>query len=222
MTRTPDVATSHEKSLPAQSRRTGRPPNYPPDEERAMMIRAAYSVVSRSSADVVTVSKVLAEAGLSTRSFYRHFASKDELLLAMFEAEAERAGRELDARMADAPDPPAAVRAWISFYVRLAFELRRHQRTIIMQKLELLGIPGYVELRARTLTEFRASLVRTLEAGAADGSFRHTRPDSDALMIQEIVNNVLLRRRDGVEHDDAESTVANIVEFLTRALGTGT
>ncbi|WP_242419241.1 helix-turn-helix domain-containing protein, partial [Frankia sp. CpI1-P] len=55
------------------------------------MIRAAYRVLARADSGSVTVSEILTEAQLSTRSFYRHFKSKDQLLLSMFEEESERA-----------------------------------------------------------------------------------------------------------------------------------
>jgi AcrR family transcriptional regulator len=187
-----------------------------------MMIRAAYVVLSHRASGTVTVNEILAEAGLSTRSFYRHFRSKDELLLAMYEAEAEGAWRELDSRLRRAADPRSAVEEWVRFYVSLASELRRHRRVIVMNSLELIRVPGYAETHARTLDRNRATLVRVLEAGAVDGSFRHTRPASDALMIQDIVGSMLIRRRQGEETQDAESVTGGILEFLGRALGFST
>jgi AcrR family transcriptional regulator len=41
------------------------------------------------------VADILNEADLSTRSFYRHFASKDQLLCALFRREAEAAAARL-------------------------------------------------------------------------------------------------------------------------------
>ena len=46
------------------------------DEKRAL-IEAGLVVLRRSGSDGCTVADVLSEAGLSTRAFYRHFASKD-------------------------------------------------------------------------------------------------------------------------------------------------
>ncbi|WP_235488665.1 helix-turn-helix domain-containing protein, partial [Frankia sp. AvcI1] len=83
------------------------------------MIRAAYRVLARADSGSVTVSEILTEAQLSTRAFYRHFTSKDQLLLAMFEEESERATAQLTQRLASTPDPYTAVGAWIRFHIQL-------------------------------------------------------------------------------------------------------
>ncbi len=220
MSRAQDLMASDEGSQSdAPRRRIGRPLAYPPEEERSMMIRAAYRVLARADSGSVTVSEILTEAQLSTRSFYRHFKSKDQLLLSMFEEESERATAQLTERLASAPDPYTAIGEWIRFYIQLAFEPRRHRRTLVMQTLELHRIAGYAEALARYQELNRAPLIRALEAGAAAGTFRHTRPATDSIMIQDIVNNVLLRRRDGIEQNDGETVMATIFEFLSRAIG---
>ncbi|WP_261570580.1 hypothetical protein [Frankia gtarii] len=57
------------------------------------------------------------------------------------------------------------------------------------------------------------------EARTAAGTFRHARPASDAVIIQDIVTNVLLRRRDEIEQNDGETVMATIYEFPSRAIG---
>ena len=58
-----------------------------------------------------TIAAVLARAGLSTRAFYRHFESKDELFLAMLEQESSSLVKRLDDIAADVSAVPAAQRA---------------------------------------------------------------------------------------------------------------
>ncbi len=72
------------------------------------------------------------------------------------------------------------------------------------------------EALARHQELTRAPLI---EAGAAQRTFRRTRPVSDAVMIQDIVNNVLLRRRDGIERNNDDTAMAMIYEFLIRTIG---
>ena len=62
----------------------------------------ARGAAPRTDAAGLTVAEVLAEAGLSTRAFYRHFQSKDELVLAVFEQEAQRRYAGLEAQLATA------------------------------------------------------------------------------------------------------------------------
>jgi AcrR family transcriptional regulator len=184
-----------------------------------MMIKAAYRVLSERPAGPLPVGDVCAEAGLSTRSFYRHFKSKDELLLAMCEVEDDRVEADLTAAMSRAPNPRAALEAWVRFYLSLSFDPERRRRTLVMTSSEVTRASGYPAALARTQQRHRRPLVRTLEAGVADGSFPATRPDTDAVMIQDLVSSILVRHRDGVEVLDAETAFATVVEFLTRALG---
>jgi AcrR family transcriptional regulator len=57
-------------------------------DERRALIDAGIAVLRRTGSEGCTVADVLEEAGLSTRAFYRHFASKDELVLAIYEHDA--------------------------------------------------------------------------------------------------------------------------------------
>jgi AcrR family transcriptional regulator len=200
-------------------RRLGRPPTYAPEDERSMMIRAAYRVLVRHRAGSIPVSDICAEAGLSTRSFYRQFKSKDELLLAMFEAESARAESELAERMDRAADPRAAIEDWVRFFLALAFDSRRRRRVLIMQSPEVTRVSGYAAALARMQERNRAPLIRALEAGAADGSFRHACPASDAVMIQDIVSCFVARRRDAIGLVDANTALAVVLDFLSRAIG---
>ena len=82
------------------------------DEVRAL-VEGGLAVLRRHGAAGLTVAEVLAEAGLSTRAFYRHFQSKDELVLAVFEQEAQRRYAGLEAQLAKAASPRAALETWV-------------------------------------------------------------------------------------------------------------
>ena len=58
----------------------GRPRRYEAADEIEMIVHAALAVMERNGYQDAAVAEILSEAGLSTRSFYRHFQSKDELL----------------------------------------------------------------------------------------------------------------------------------------------
>jgi len=60
------------------------------------------------------VAEIVKEAGLSNQAFYRHFASKDDLVAALIDAGARRLSSYLEHKMAAAGDPAAQVRAWIA------------------------------------------------------------------------------------------------------------
>ena len=58
-------------------------PDSPTVDDRQGIIDAAYGCLSEPHSGPISVAAILERAGLSTRAFYRHFASKDELFLAM-------------------------------------------------------------------------------------------------------------------------------------------
>jgi AraC-like DNA-binding protein len=53
--------------------------------EVGRIIDATYRVFERTGTFDPRVREILSEAGLSTQAFYRHFASKDELLLVVLD-----------------------------------------------------------------------------------------------------------------------------------------
>jgi AcrR family transcriptional regulator len=64
---------------------------------------------------------VLKEARLSTRAFYRHFDSRDELAAAVLVEMAHVEVLRLRRKMANTASPVEAVAAWIDGRVDLAF-----------------------------------------------------------------------------------------------------
>jgi AcrR family transcriptional regulator len=82
-------------------------------QEVNRLIAACLIVSERTGNFDPRVGDILAEAGLSNQAFYRHFQSKEELLLAVL----DQGGRQLDTylrkRMAAQADPVGKVRAWI-------------------------------------------------------------------------------------------------------------
>lgn len=65
---------------------------------------------------------MLDRAKLSTRAFYRHFDSKDELVAAVFLETARAERRRLQRRMSGAATEIEAVAAWIDGRLDLAFD----------------------------------------------------------------------------------------------------
>src|SRR5690606_30220686 len=78
------AAVDQPRRKPATSdtpRRRGRPP-IPPEQQRRRLLEAARAELRRSDFGSVRVSDVVRTAGMSSRSFYDHFASKEDLLIA--------------------------------------------------------------------------------------------------------------------------------------------
>src|SRR5690348_14907156 len=102
------------------------------EEEVAAFIDAGLAVLGRKGADRLTVADVLGEAHRSTRAFYRHFRSKDELVLAIYEREAQESMGRLRRRLRRDAGPRAALESWVDETLALAYDTARARRTGVL------------------------------------------------------------------------------------------
>src|SRR3954469_16943341 len=97
--------------------------------ERRALIDAGLAVLRRRGSEGCTVADVLAEAGLSTRAFYRHFGSKDELILAIYKRDSLASSARLRDRMTASTSARVALEVWIDETLALGFAASRARRT---------------------------------------------------------------------------------------------
>jgi AcrR family transcriptional regulator len=81
--------------------------------EMRRIVETTFALIERSGSVDPSMREILAETGLSTQAFYRYFASKDELMLALLDEGRRRLLETLQRRMARSVDPTEQVRAWI-------------------------------------------------------------------------------------------------------------
>lgn len=77
------------------------------------ILAAAVRVMARVAPEPPRVSDIVAEAGSSNKAFYRYFAGKDDLVLAVLERGVAIVVSYLDHQMAKESDPAAKVARWI-------------------------------------------------------------------------------------------------------------
>lgn len=188
-------------------------------EERASIIDAAYACLSRPHAGAVPVAAILRTAGVSSRAFYRHFASKDELFLAMLRQTSDDLTRRLD-NIADAnPGCPAAqLKAWVDHLFVVAFDPGLHAQLSVLDSDEVRAVKGYRRLREHVRSGRERSLVEILERGRADGTFPYAVPADDALSVNALVSRVL----NSLQADDPTHGLREkrrTLDFMFRALG---
>ena len=91
----------------------------------ARLIRAAATVLERNNGESLTVQEVADEAGQSLRTLYQYFASKDDLLLAVFEESQVTYARMLRDAIGGLSDPVERLAGAVIASARLA---ERHRR----------------------------------------------------------------------------------------------
>ena len=82
------------------------------DEVQAV-VDATYRVIARTGSFDPKLRDILVESGLSTQAFYKHFRSKDELILVLLDDGRRQLVGYLSHRMEKAPNPAGKIRAWI-------------------------------------------------------------------------------------------------------------
>jgi AcrR family transcriptional regulator len=165
----------------------GRPRRFEPQDELRLLFEATLAVMQRNGDTDVSVADILAEAGMSTRSFYRHFESKDQLLCALFRREAEAAAARLNAKVDGAPGPRAALVAWINEILTFGHHRTKVARVSVLGSPGAMKADGYDEEMRHASKLLMEPLRALLIAGRADGSFPLVDPDADAPLIQSAV-----------------------------------
>ena len=82
-------------------------------EEVERILAAAVRVMERVAPEPPRVSDIVAEAGSSNKAFYRYFAGKDELILAVMERGVGIVVSYLQHQMAKEPQPQDKIARWI-------------------------------------------------------------------------------------------------------------
>ncbi len=199
--------------------RAARARRFPPDQERTLLFDAAMIVLRRNRYTDAPIAEILEEAGLSTRSFYRHFESKDQLLLALYRRDAESAARRLRRRVAAEPTPAAGLRAFVEELFSFRVDRRRAERVAVLSSESVRRAEGWDAEAERGWELLEEPLVAVLEAGRADGTFPAADPARDAPLIRAMVAARAGLHSGSPTPDAVGATVDHLVAFCLRALG---
>jgi AcrR family transcriptional regulator len=197
--------------------RSGRPRRYESADELRILLDSALAVMQHNGYADAAVADILREADLSTRSFYRHFESKDQLLCALCRREAEAAAARLSARVGAAGNPLSALQAWIDGILSLGQHRETAARIQVLGSAGAMRAEGYVAETRHASALWMAPLEALLADGRADGTFPLTDPPSDAGLIWSVVWGAAGLSPSG----PAPASRDEVLSFCERALGVG-
>jgi AcrR family transcriptional regulator len=194
-------------------------PDSPNVDDRQGIIDAAYGCLYEPHSGPIPVAAILERAGLSTRAFYRHFASKDELFLAMLRQEADALADRLNRIADELPgDPTEQLRAWVEMMFDLAYDPQSRMHLTVIDSDEVRAAKGYRETRERLHAERERSLEKVLQRGRDDGTFPLADPRRDAVAISAVVSRELTISAPG-NAEELQHARARVLDFALRALG---
>ncbi len=180
-------------------------------EEIRRFIDAAYEIMRTRGTIDPPVRDIVQAAGLSNAAFYRHFPSKDALLLAVLEDGRRRLLASLDRRMAAAAPGADRVRAWMEGVIEQARNSKAADNT------RPFAVNG-PRLRDRFPTESAESTERLLEplqAALRDAGSVNVERDARAIhdLAFGMMNQLLIERR-----GPGRAAVDHIVGFALRGI----
>jgi AcrR family transcriptional regulator len=187
-------------------------------DEVSLLITATWTVAARTGTFEPSVREILHEAGVSTKAFYRHFRSKDDLLLMALETASSQLADYIESKMAPVPEPVPRIKVWIEGFVRQAIVPSAARRTLPWA----LGVGQlahtYPEEFDRSKALVIAPLEREISRAAAQGTAASSSPAKDARIIfgytMDAIRHHLIRRTEPNMGD-----LAQLVSFTYRALG---
>jgi AcrR family transcriptional regulator len=152
----------------------------------AQFVQAARELTTETASSTFTVQQVVDRSGLSLKSFYRLFAGKDELLLALIEEDCA-VGALFLAELVDRHDDPARrVRAWIEGIFELMAAGERTYVAVLVREHQRLSEAHGDQVTA-AIRPLVAALESDIEAGMRAGDVRSGDAGRDARTILEVV-----------------------------------
>jgi AcrR family transcriptional regulator len=189
------------------------------DDDRGCIIDAAYRCLSEPHTSPIPVAAILQRAGVSTRAFYRHFQSKDELFLAMLRQESDALADRLDRIIDAVPGGPVEqLKAWIGHMFGWMYDEELRMHLTVIDSDEVRAAKGYRETRERAHADRERSLIEILRRGRDDGSFPLADPEHDAVAISAVISREMANQTPGDEQRLRRS-LDWVLEFALRALG---
>ena len=188
-------------------------------EEVRRLIEASFALIRERGQLEPRVGEIVLAAGLSNQAFYRHFRSKDELLLAVLDEGIQKLAGYLRHRMQGA-EPAQGIREWLAGMCEQALnpEAAAATRPFALSRARLSELfPAEVEESERALT---AMLRDAIEAAVAGGELANADPERDVETLYGLAMGWMQRKlaqSEAPERADAE----HLVEFAWNGLRRG-
>jgi AcrR family transcriptional regulator len=162
--------------------------------EVAAIMNAAYRLNDQGESRSSAIQDILTEAVLSRRAFYRHFRSKDDLLIAMYRADSQKVAVALRDAIDRASTVFEAVVAWIDHWLAITYDPGRMRHVRVLASRETTNTLGFrsVVMEAQELSI--SALADIFRRGREQGCFPDVQPEEDARAIHYAVIALLNSR----------------------------
>lgn len=185
-------------------------------DEVRRLLRAGVEEMAEGDTVDPRVADIVRRAGLSNKAFYRHFRSKDELLLAILEEGLKVTHEKLKSRM-EGSAPLDRIRSWMREILVQALdpEMATTTRPLVLHQARLIESLGDELWGA--VDQLKQLLREAIAEAAASGDLAGAEPETDAEAIYHLTvgwMNGRILDRSAPSAEEAE----RIVEFAMRGL----
>jgi len=185
--------------------------------ERQALIQAGFRYLGQQESQRGFVMDVLADAGLSTRAFYRHFASRDELIVAMLRVESERVTAWLIGVVTEAKTGAEALHDYVYAFLSVAYEPRRAARVRALSSPDARSVWGRHDIANEDARDKRAILHEVFVRGISDGTLRGAQPVEDAFALHALASAYVDARVTGADVISFGGAVEHTVNLFSRS-----
>lgn len=200
------VAAAVERALDERQREA--------TEEVERILAAAVRVMERVAPEPPRVSDIVAEAGSSNKAFYRYFAGKDDLILAVMERGVGIVESYLRHQMAKETTPRDKVARWIEGAVAQVAD--PHLISMSRAAAGQLSAGGGRAADREIMRPLRDLLVVPITELGSDGGARDVERDVEAVFS---CTTATMRRYLGSTERPLPADIAHLVRFCLRGLG---
>ncbi len=183
------------------------------ERTRALLIEAAASCFETGGYAETSLAAVLLAAGVSKGALYHHFASKTELLEAVFEDVSQQVLAQAAAASGAAKTPRDAISGALKAWLRAVLDLR--PRRILLEIGP--GVLGFAKAREIELAQSEAAMHALISRAIASGEADCPDPDLAARLLNAAVTEMALTALDK-EYDDAGGRFEDAIDTLIKAL----
>lgn len=188
-------------------------------DERQKLLEAAKAVLERSGWWGFKVESVLRQARLSTRSFYRHFDSKTDLLMALLQEELGGAAVRLRRVTAAAGTPVEKIHAFVAATIDLAYRESSAKPSSLFASRWRDLLPDYPDEIERCIQNVMAPLVEAVRDAASIGAIKSADAEADARVIFHLVASMTADQAAGGARTPRAEIEELATSFIDRAIG---
>ncbi len=189
-------------------------------DEVRRLVEASFRLIRESGQLEAPVSRIVRAAGLSNHAFYKHFRSKNELLVTVLDDGMRQLSGYLRHRMETTSSPEQRIRRWIAGMCEQALNPRAAAATrpFALSRARLAELfPAEVAESERRLT---ALLRAAIEAAIAAGELPPTDAAREADTLYDLAMGWMQRMLAQPEPPD-RSDAEHLVEFAMHGLARG-